>query len=140
MIQHIWSVACSHSSIDTETNNVSLLNVVEQINPVGLAADAKGILPMQIEIVSLWMRDGVPGRGFARMVIEAPDSVLEPTDEMMIDLSPEATTRFRSRLRLAGVPFEGYGIYWFRVEYREGPGEEWVEVARLPIEMKASDN
>ena len=31
MIEHIWSVLCSRSVIDSETNNVSIQDVIEHI-------------------------------------------------------------------------------------------------------------
>lgn len=135
MIDHIWSVLCSRSTIDTESNNVSLFNVIEQINPVGLPEGARGLLPMEVEIVSLWVRDDVPGRGFTRVVIETPSSSVEPSAEGMIDLSSETIKRFRTRQRLLGVPFEGHGQYWFRVEFRTEEATEWITVARIPVEM-----
>jgi hypothetical protein len=41
MVEHIWTVLCSHAVVDKDTNNVSLHNVIEQVN-------VKGTIPAQI--------------------------------------------------------------------------------------------
>ena len=38
MTRHVWTVACMHAVIDQESNLVSLLDVIEQINIPGKPA------------------------------------------------------------------------------------------------------
>ena len=37
MIEHAWSVLCTRSVTDRESNNISLFEVIEQISTVGPA-------------------------------------------------------------------------------------------------------
>ena len=139
MIEHVWSVLCSRSTIDSESNNVSIYNVIEQLNLAGLGGQGPGLLPMELEVVSLWIADEIPIRGFTRLRLHMPTSVGEPSNEGMIDLTQPGISRFRTRQRMVGLQFEGYGLYWWHVEYRADGTDAWETVARLPLEIKPAE-
>ena len=137
MIHHAWSVLCSLSSLDKETNNLSLFNVLEQFNIAGPREDERGLLPIACEIDSLWVRlEGKPARGFTRTVVVGPSGETHPTKEMMVDLAGDVD-RFRTRLRMVGLPFLGYGVYWMDVEFRPDGSDKWDRVARVPLQVSS---
>jgi len=70
-IEHIWSVLCSNSSVDIDTNSLSIFNVVEQLNIQSIpkvvslhnnnsspkeAGQESSVIPVTFEIVSLFQR------------------------------------------------------------------------------------
>ena len=62
MIKHVWSVLCKESLINQKNNNVSLLEVIEQIEigfsiPTQLKDQAVNI-PFEFTLVSLFFREG----------------------------------------------------------------------------------
>ena len=69
----IWAVLCQSAVIDKDTNNVSLLNVIEEVKvpakpPAELTAtDLNLISPATFELVTLWTRSdpGAEERGRA---------------------------------------------------------------------------
>lgn len=137
MIQHVWSVLCSKASIDRETNNISLFEVIEQIQIQGLA-DEPGVLPCSLELVSLWSRTepDKPSRGEARIFLRTPRTTNLMPQTQAVDL--QQYRRLRSRLVIPSIPIEGPGIYTFVVECREQGREQWVQVASIPLEVQVA--
>jgi hypothetical protein len=83
MIDHVWTVVCSRSATDRESNNLSLFDVLEQINLLGPLPDpgARVALPLQYEVISLWTRAN-------------PDDAEESTSRIRL-MSPNGTEAFR---------------------------------------------
>ena len=109
MIEHIWSVLCTSAVIDKDTNNVTLVQVVERVN-VAVQPSAGATLPIQMELVTLWGRKDLdqPERGRARFQLLASDNTeLGPNYTYDIDLSTYARTR--QRIHFANLPLKGSG-------------------------------
>ena len=58
-MKHIWSILCRNAIVDKDTNNVSLLNVIERIifEPKQKLAENKKLpIPVveELTLVSLW--------------------------------------------------------------------------------------
>lgn len=137
MIKHVWSVLCSQSVTDQQTNNVSLFNVIEQIE-VTLAKDVpEGLLPiaqMPLELVSLWERVAGDGATGGAAVVDVMDATGKRIGgrEMSFDLNDHR--RCRTRLTLNGVPISGSGRYVIRVVHRSA-GEADQVVAEIPLDV-----
>lgn len=132
MIQHVWSVLCTRSSIDSETNNISLLEVVEKLTLFG--GRNEGVVPIQVELVTLWSRENLADEesGEARMTCLAPDGThLVPPTPYTVDLTQFGRTRHRNRIN--GIPVRGSGKYTFLTELRRD--DEWTAVSRVPLEI-----
>lgn len=145
MIDHVWSVVCSHAVIDKESNNVSLHNVIEQLVfekpdiPEDIDPD-RVIIPQNFSVVTLWSRTDLEKGviGYGRVKLYSPtNEMLLSSDEFEIDLYNHR--RFRSRGRFPGIVNRGPGKYIISVELRIDEGADWSEVARVPIEVRASD-
>jgi hypothetical protein len=136
MINHVWSVFCSRSSTDRETNNISLFGVIEQISvlaPDPLPPGVGGV-PMESELVSLWSRENLdqPERAGGRARLLAPDGNVAFSQEFDINLMEHA--RMRTQLRLNGFPLQGFGLYSLLVEQRQAD-ETWKQVALIPVQV-----
>jgi hypothetical protein len=141
MILHVWTVVCSHSVTDKKTNNVSLQNVIEQINykappdwPESSDGDVSIWFPF--EVVSLWTRSepDEPVTGVARLVIHRPSGRTMASPELEVRL--ENRRRRRTQFSFQGFPIDVPGYIWFAVELQCPVGSEWRTVARVPVEMR----
>jgi hypothetical protein len=136
MIRHVWTVVCARSSIDSESNNISLFDVLEQLTLQGPLPEGRGQLAIPHEIVSLWTRERLDegATGESRIKMVAPSGWTTEGRTIQLDLT--RFNRLRTRGRPAALPVEGSGLYWIVTEFRPGPGTEWQEVARAPLELR----
>jgi hypothetical protein len=133
MIKIAWSVLCTRCVTDSATNNVSLMEVVEQLGiPPGLPVVGV-VAPVQMDMVTLWYRENPnqPARGTGRIVLNRPDGTLGPPITFGVDLTQ--FLRVRSIGRIAGLELRGTGDYFFKVELRIEGQENWIEVSRVPL-------
>lgn len=135
MIQHVWSVLCSKSSIDKETNNISLFEVIEQLQGEGWMGEPV-LVPYPLELVSLWARaePNRPSRGEARVILHSPSGTTKISATQQVDLSE--FRRLRHRIKIPGLRVNGPGFYTFLVEVRQEEQEHWEPVARIPLEIQ----
>ena len=59
-IEHVWSVLCEKSVIDSETNNLSLTNILEEIQislkEKGIIDSSEKTVPINFELVTMWRK------------------------------------------------------------------------------------
>lgn len=145
MIKHIWSVLCQKSSIDQQSNNVSLFDVFEAlevgINPVvniKTADNPEFNIPVQYQVVTLWtITDAKNNEGEVHITLIYPDG----KEKILVnsDLKfPAGKRRMRSINQIQGLPVNKSGDYHFIVELeQEG---KFQKVADLPLEVKLNIN
>ena len=135
MIDHVWTVVCSHAIIDRDSNNVSLLDVIEQLN-IGEEPHPEGCIALSFDIVTLWARadPDVPARGHGRVTFLSPSgTVNDGPFEFVVDVFEHSRNRTRGRFQLLHISESGR--YTFRVELRGEDETEWCQVAAIPIEI-----
>ena len=136
--RHIWTVICSNSVIDKDTNNVSLFDVLEQIqlDMVVTPEDAVAVLPFPLNIVSLWSREQPDNP----TQVHAKDRVLSPTGQILfegeydIDISEYQRTRYKRRLFGLQVPESGE--YNLVTQFKASKRSTWREVCRIPLQIE----
>ena len=136
----IWAVLCERVSVDKDTNNLSLFNIVEEVQvpaqepPSFAKVSDKHVIPAAFELVVLWARTdlGVPERGIGRVRILVPEDGDAFPQEYEVDLTQ--FLRLRTRLRLPGLPAGGEGIYLFKIDGKQS-GEDWTEMFELPLRV-----
>ncbi len=134
MIHHVWTVLCSRSVIDSERNNISLLDVIEQINVVGPAPPPGNVL-LQSELVSLWARSDpkTPANSEGRIRLIGPDG--KQLTQSLFPVNLTAFERLRTRATISVIPILSSGRYWIAVDLRENGEDAWKEVARVPVNV-----
>jgi phage-related baseplate assembly protein len=138
MIHHVWTVLCWRSSIDQARNNISLLEIVEEMTLRNIPTESlsKGVLsPIELQLVTLWTRGDPdsPCSGKGRIQFLNPSGDVLSEVERNIDL--QNSMRRRLILAIEGLPLKGEeGRYIFRVQLQEG--EAWKDVAQIPLEVK----
>lgn len=113
---------CSGSSVDQHSNNVTLFNLVEQINvPPGAPPPPQGLIPLEIHAYFQLAQTEL-GRDFElRFVMVASTGLETPTDAFT---HRAVTPRFRTRT--FGLPFPPVaGHYELCVDTRPAGTEGW---------------
>lgn len=136
-MRHVWSVLCTKSTIDRETNNISLFEVVERIEihaPRGISRPFG--FPFHGDLVTLWAREDQlqPERGQMRA------SLMSPAGDTLADFNAEVDlesgNRSRNIAHLEGLKVAGSGWHELVIRHRRSSGDAWHEVARIPLEVE----
>ena len=146
MVRHVWSVLCAKSSIDKETNNVSLFEVLEQLTVnVGKedvakakeAAVTEGFgVPVDFEIVTLLDREVIKGKLGSALTAE----IIDPSGKQLRSFShafefTEGKRRMRVQIRAKGFPVTASGMYRLVIRLTEGAEKKGRVVADIPLEV-----
>jgi hypothetical protein len=135
MIKHAWTVVCSKTIIDSDSNNISL-DVTEQIKiqVSSITENQTIVIPgFTLIIASLWYQDNPskPEKGISRI------KYLDPSGSELgifnIDLNLEKQRRLRTRVNFSSIPIKVAGWHFFVVEQKKA--NKWIEVARIPYEI-----
>ena len=145
MIKHIWSVLCQKSSVDQQSNNVSLFDIFEalevNINPVPNVERPENLefnLSVQYQVVTLWSKiDAKNAEGQVRITLINPDNKEKILVESELKF-PSDKRRMRSINQIQGLPVNKSGDYYFIVELKQK--EKFEKVAELPLEVKLNLN
>ncbi len=150
-MRHIWTVLCQKSIIDQESNNISMIDVVEQLSVMtektgekpsqtsdDLALGATpAVIPFRLEVVTLWTRDSIDlaESQLSRMKIVSPSGKELFSAERSVDLTKHV--RSRGRQISIGFPFlaSEEGVYCFIIEKWDAQKEDFVEVSNVPLQV-----
>ncbi|NRA33933.1 MAG: hypothetical protein HRU17_11375 [Polyangiaceae bacterium] len=113
---------CNGSSVDQQSNNVTLFNLVEQINvPPGAPPPPKGLIPLEIH--SYWsLSASETTQDFEVRYILVAETGIETSSEVY----RHRCKTHRYRTRCLGLPMPPVpGTYELRVEWRGIPEDPW---------------
>ena len=128
-----WGMMCSLSSLDQERNNISMFNIIDQLNVSStfFAHDKQSIsLSLPHELIIAWRRvlpvtlDDSDFEG--DVVVELIDPEERVLHSVTMPIILRATVRrTRQRIDMQGVPITVPGDYCYRIRLVEGAtGEE----------------
>ncbi len=124
----------SGSAVDRQSNNVSLFNLVEQINvPPNAQPPARGLIPLEVHAY-FQLSGGQANREFEMRFALRADSGLET----LSDVFRHKVTAPRFRVRTLGLPYPPViGHYTLHVDVRSGTeNESWQrQSATWPIAL-----
>ncbi len=123
----------SGSSLDQHSNNVTLFNLVEQLNvPPNAPPPPQGLIPLEMHAYFQMAPQEMGHRFEARFVLQGESGLETYTDAFEFK---SLTPRFRTRT--LGLPLPPViGTYHLRVETRiEGSGEWRRDAAEWPISI-----
>ncbi len=136
MIRHVWSILCSKSSVDRQTNSISLFEVIEGIQfvtagPVNFPAD----VPFEAQVVSLWLRSdpAVPEHGQMRSKLIGPSN--QNLGESISEIDLRSNSRVRTVGQFNGLRIDGAGIYEWEISSRDNKDSMWRPEAHIPFEI-----
>ncbi len=125
---------CSGSAVDQQSNNVSLFNLVEQVNvPPNAPAPPRGLIPLEIHAYWRLLPDEVGEEFETRFVMEATTGLETPSPTFR---HRPSVARFRTRVM--GVPFPPVlGSYTLHVDWRSSEAHEWQRTsASWPMNLR----
>ncbi len=149
--RHIWSILSQSSSIDRDTNRLSLLNVLEEVTlkQPGNQEDKKkkellpsqqpiGI-PLNFQIVNLLERLDDKEKG--HLIKDAELEFIDPQGKSLLKKNFEMNflkgfKRLRYIINMNGLNITTAGTYNFHLRIREFKDSPFKEVARLPLDIK----
>ncbi len=129
--------ACRRILLDGPTNNLSLIDVLEEITLMA----SQNVYGEQISLVSLWEKDpSCSGRdeNFTyKITLNKPDNAPAGQAFELSQAIPANSERLRSMLTLVGLPTRETGRYEWVVELLRGA--DWEVVGRLPLIVRRVD-
>lgn len=122
---------CSGSSLDQHSNNITLFNLVEQLNFPRHAQPPPGaLLPLEIHAYFELRPEELHQRFDLRFALVESNGL-----ETLTEPSQHKSTTPRYRTRTMGLPAPpGLGSYQLRVDYRPSGTENWLrDTATWPL-------
>lgn len=136
------------SIVDRETNNVSIQNVVEQVQFNVSASQIElfrqqnpaigAFLPINfaIQIISLWRSVNPQVTPSADVEIEIFDSIGQSVQKADFKLQfEEGKGRMRTIITLPTVNVSDTGLYLFKIMVKEEGESTFTEVSEIPLEV-----
>ena len=141
-MKHRFAIFCESATIDSESNNVSLINVIDQIQlkgPPDQSPPEEAVIPFSGSLVVLTERSDldVPESGNGRIALRTPDNREFRSATFVADLSIHF--RVRTVLRLNVFPYAGPGIYHFEVAQEDEESGTWTVVDKVPVVVQVDD-
>ena len=142
-MKHIWTVLCEKSTIDKDSNNISLYNIIEKINISGpieeltkLTSSKDGeVFAHNLSLVSLWSREKKEKGDITftfKVDLESPEKNNLMSNKREVSLK-ERYKRTRTKLEMNGTKITGPGEYIFKVSKKEG--KNYKVCAETPLEI-----
>lgn len=140
MAKHQWSIVCDQAIVDRFTNNLTIVNIIEQVSltiqRTGKASEATSspVVLVDFKVVSLWHRSepSVEEDGKARIRLLSPSGKpLAPDSELRIELTGDKL-RTRNILNCRGIPIRETGEHQVQIQQLQKNGR-WKTDATIPI-------
>ncbi len=127
----IWSILCSDHFTDSRTNQISLINIIENIDVKG---NFTAVLGIPMWLVILWERSDINSTEPENFRYRLP--IQQPGEGELIASPKEHThtiekLRLRTRTAMQGLPLHGDGKLEIIIEVEET--DSWREVGRVPL-------
>jgi hypothetical protein len=141
IIKHVWSILCKESVINQDDNVMSLLGVLEAINsqltPINPTKEKpeKIIIPFNFELTSYWIKED---EGEAKLDIKV--EIIDPQGKQLGEIVnnnviPQNNPRFRTRLKIQGLPVTSNGRYYFVVSSKDNSSSKYSKHAEIPLDV-----
>lgn len=137
-MKHVWSIICEKSSIDFESNLLSMFNCVEEVKVVidktKRPKNDKLVIPVNFQIVSFWSVEDSNKENS----VEIKGEFIDPKGVVLIQFennlkSKKKIKRFRNRANIQKMPVTESGRYYFKILQKKG--NKFKIVAELPLDV-----
>lgn len=139
-MKNVWSIICSNSSIDSQTNLLSLFNCIEEvkleIDKSKISKNNKLVIPANLQLVSLWTINDFSKENTLNIKLELIDPVGKTLSDFSSTLkSKKGDKRLRSITNIQGIPITKNGRYYYRISQKKGDKLEVVSETPLDINL-----
>jgi len=137
-----WSILCSNSLVDMDSNNLSLFNIIEQIN-LELKTDKKfdekagDDFPLSMVLVSRFRKtipEDEPIKGDVKIDFISPDKELLGSFSQSLELGV-GIDNIRIRSGIEGLKLTKSGMYHFVIFLKEQSEKKFEVVYSLPLKV-----
>jgi len=140
-MKNVWSIICEKSSVDAQTNLLSLFNCIEEmkleIDKTKMAENNKVVIPVNLQLISFWTIDDYTKEHSSEIKIELVDPKGKILNEFKNTLkSNKGNKRLRSITNLQGVPVTESGKYYYRTSQKIG--NKFEIVSEVPLDISIS--
>lgn len=141
-VNFLWGLICSLSSIDQQRNNISLFNVISQLNvpKEAFQKSEKFLFPLPHELVIVFRRALESKLCTNKVIIDVKVSLIDPKgsvlSELLIPIVFEIGKRtMRFRFQLPGFQLTNSGDYVYRIEVRQPDAKNFIAMNEVPFEV-----
>ena len=144
-MKHIWTVLCQNSSVDSDTNLLSIFNCLEEL---AIKIDRKKapkidelVIPIGAQLISFWSIENQNQDNILEISVEIldPDGKLLNKFDQKIDIK-RGPLRFRNILKIQGIKITKEGRYIIKMTHKKKEDKDFKVVAELPLDIKISYN
>ena len=141
-MKHIWTVLCQKSSIDIETNLVSLFNCIEELDLVidkTKVPSGNLVIPPEFQLVSFWTINNSNKESLLEIRIE----LIDPDGKVLNNFENKypikrGILRFRNRTNMQGMPITNAGRYTIKMMKKVEGKKQFETLVELPLDIKIS--
>lgn len=134
MANVLWAVLCQDTVVDSRSNQISIINVIDQFNP---KVPLPTILGLQAILVVVWEKQKLEREEAEdiryRFLIVHPDGEEVPPSEGNELSGSIEKKRLRTLTNMLGIPIKQPGI--LRILIQEEVGQEWIERGQVQVEV-----
>lgn len=145
-IQCVWGLMCSSLSIDETTHNLSIFNIIEQLNIPSKFFDEQEkqekplIFPFINELVLFWKRTLNTNISNEEILTDIKIKIIDPLGNPIQEtLAPikfqRGIKRMRFRIGMSGIALTVPGDYVHQIELKTNDGESFKKVLEVPFEV-----
>jgi len=137
-MKNVWSIACKNSLVDQDTNSLSLLETLDELNikyKDALNLKIVKTIPLSFHIVSLWFDEDLKQERKFQLLIEIIDSQNKKLKSFEQEcVFPAGKKRFRVITKINGWGFRGGGVYKIKLKYKSTK-KPYQLVSVIPIDL-----
>lgn len=140
-MKHIWTILCQNSSVDSNTNLLSIFNCLEKLT---LTIDKNKapkteelVISLGAQLISFWAIENQNKDNVLEVRVEMLDpngKSLNKSDQK-IDVK-KGTERFRNIMNIQQIKITKEGRYTVRMQQKKERGGDFNVVAELPLDIK----
>ncbi len=139
-MKNVWSIICNNSSIDSQTNLLSLFNCIEEmkleIDKSKMPKSDKIIIPVNLQLISFWTIDDFLKENTSDIKLELIDPTGKILNEFFNTLkSKKGDKRLRSITNIQGIQITESGRYFYRILQKKKNKFEMVSETPLDIDI-----
>jgi len=143
-INHEWSILCSQSIVDTDTNNLSLINLIEQLklninlNEGKKFDENEGVIfPLNMVLVSRFHKittEEIESKCDVKIDFVSPDNKVLGSYEQEIVMAKDVRN-IRMRFGITALKFTKTGLYNFVVNCKQKEENTYTSIGNVPLDV-----
>jgi len=140
-MKHIWSLICERSSIDSQTNLLSIFNCIEEvsleIDKTKIPDGDKLVVPANIQLISLWTSENFTEENSTEIKVE----FIDPNGKILTEFinvlkTKKGEKRLRSLVGMQGLQVTDGGRYYYKIYQKNN--NKFEVITELPFDINLS--